>query len=75
MWISIEDALPKPFQTILILESGRNVIAGFMAPNEAFYEPVLIDFEKERLELNGIGPGRVEFWMPLPNPPTESFDA
>lgn len=70
-WISVKEKLPKPFETILILEKGRNVIAGFMSPHEAFYEPVLIDFLTERLELNGIGPEREQFWMPLPNPPTE----
>ena len=73
-WISVKEKLPKPFETILLLENRRNkrnVLVGFMSPHEAFYEPVLIDFSTERLELNGIGPARVQFWMPLPNPPTE----
>jgi hypothetical protein len=75
MWISIADELPRPFETVLLFLYSRNeVIAGFMdKPNStgdiAFYEPVLIDFKPERLELNPIAHWKVSHWMPLPNPP------
>lgn len=68
-WISIKKEKPIPFRTVILLENGSNPIIGFMTPNESFYEPVLIDFETERLELNPIGPGRIQLWKPLPEPP------
>lgn len=71
-WISVKDILPLPFQTIILLESGINVIVGFMTESKSFYEPVLIDFETERLELNPIGPDRVQYWQPLPEPPIKT---
>ncbi len=70
-WISVESHLPKPFETIILLHNGRESISGFMTPNGSFYQPVMIDFESERLELNPIGPGRISAWLPLPNPPEE----
>lgn len=76
-WISIADKLPKPFETVLLFLYSRNeVIAGFMDKSNnsediAFYEPVLIDFKTERLELNGIAHWKISHWMPLPNPPKE----
>jgi hypothetical protein len=68
-WKAIARELPKPFETILLLESGRNVVALFMTDNKTFYEPALIDFETERLELHPIEASRVQFWMPLPKAP------
>lgn len=66
-WISIEEELPKPFETILMIYKSREIISGFMGENLAFYEFVLIDFITERVELNGLEPISVEFWMPFKN--------
>lgn len=66
-WISIEDELPEPFQTILMIYKAREIIAGFMGENLAFYEFSLIEFINERVELTGCEPISVQFWMPFKN--------
>lgn len=68
-WISVKDKLPDPFKNVILLVNGRESIVGFKTEYDSYYEPVLIDFDTERLELNPIGPGRVTHWMPLPSPP------
>lgn len=71
-WISVDDRLPNYLEEVIVIHNGIESIYAIHAGNNSWYRYALVDFEKERIELDPIGPGRISLWMQLPQTPKET---
>lgn len=63
-WISVEEAIPSPDDTVLLLDSRKNIQSGYLDGDALVF--IYTDTD------DWIDDGIITHWQPLPEPPTNN---